>query len=226
MLILIFLIIVVGVGLAYGRKAAGKTILFTIGAILILLIAALIYIYVSTKESSVNTAPTNFGNTIKGGNTTASSASPNEKCVIEDKGLKICDLSFSDSYYSSAYRDILVEGNIVACVDMKTGAVTQGNAESLRATTNPAYCVTDWGYVYIDPSLNVFKYYGLITREDYSKPYKVPRAYDTCVWTYNDGNATIPYLEVLSNVGPRTGFSVKAFCNSGDSRVDIYSYKE
>lgn len=226
MLILIFLIIVVGVGLAYGRKAAGKTILITVGVILSLLIAAFIFIYASTKESSVNTTPINFGNTITSGNTTASSASPNEKCVVEDKNLKICDLSFSDSYYTSDYRDILVEGNAVACVDMKTGAVTQGNAESLRATTNPAYCVTDWGYVYIDPSLYVSKHYGSITREDYGKPYKTPGTYDTCIWTYSDGSASVPYLEVLSSVGPRSGFSVKAFCKSGSSRVDIYTYKD
>jgi hypothetical protein len=109
---------------------------------------------------------------------------------------------------------------------MKSGEVSMGDAGKLRASTGTAFCATDWGYVYIDPSLEVAKYYGGITREDYDKPYKIPQTYDTCLWTYSDGNGAIPYLEVLSSVGPRTGYDVKAFCMNGNNQVDIYSYKD
>ena len=170
-----------------------------------------------------NNATTNTNTT---SNSSSGSASPNEKCVTEDKDMKICDLSYSDSFYSSDYRNISVEGNTVACVNMKTGEVSQGDAGRLRATTTTAFCVTDWGYVYIDPTLEVTKHYGAITREDYGKPYKISQQYDTCIWTYSDGNGVIPYLEVLSNIGPRTGYDTKAFCVNGSSQVDIYSYKE
>ncbi len=148
---------------------------------------------------------------------------PNEKCVTEDGNLKICDLSFSSIAYNQTNRNILTEGNTITCVDMTTGDVSEGGVGKLRATTNTAFCVTDWGYIYIDPSLRVSKHYKDIVRDDYNKPYKVNQLYDTCLWSYNDGSGSIPYLEVLSNVGPRSGYNVKAFCVNGQSQVDIYT---
>ena len=213
------------------NKKAIHQVVYVVSFILAFILVRGLITSFSTKDSSVNTQTTNYQNTATTDTNTTSdssggSASPNEKCVTEDKDMKICDLSFSNSFYSSDYRNIFVEGNTVACVNMQTGEVSQGDAGRLRATTATAFCATDWGYVYIDPTLQVSKHYGAITREDYGKPYKIPQTYDTCIWTYNDGNGVIPYLEVLSNVGPRTGYNTRAFCANGNNQVDIYSYKE
>lgn len=213
------------------NKKAIHQVVYVVSFIIVFILVRGLITSFTTKDSSVNTQPTSYENNLTTNTDTTSSnsggsKSPNKKCVTEDKDMKICDLSFSDSFYSSDFRNIFVEGNVVACVNMQTGEVSQGDAGKLRATTASAFCATDWGYVYIDPALQVSKHYGAITREDYGKPYKIPQTYDTCIWTYNDGNGVIPYLEVLSSVGPRTGYNTRAFCANGNNQVDIYTYKE
>lgn len=151
----------------------------------------------------------------------------NEKCVTEDVNVKICDLKFSSTVNTeSNHRNLSVEGNEVACVDMSTGEVSKNSIGSLRASLGPSFCATDFGIVYIDPTLQVTKQYGSITQKDYNSPYVIPRFYETCLWAYEDGNGQIPYLEVLGNVGNRSGFNVTAFCKNGDSQIDIYTSKD
>lgn len=149
-----------------------------------------------------------------------------EKCVIEDKNIKICDLFYSSSINEENRRNIYVEGNVVSCVNTITEEVYSNKVGQIIIKVAPFFCVTDFGYVYIDPTLEVYKYYGNITRKNYDSPYKINKNYDTCLWSYNDGNGNIPYLELLSDVGPRTGYDVKAFCLNENKGVDIYSYNE
>lgn len=147
------------------------------------------------------------------------------KCVVEDGDTTICDLSFSTSYYSEQYRDTTFTGNTAACVDVITGNTHELSAQNIRVSSNSSFCATDFGYVYIDPTIEVRKYYGKIVRDNYSSPYKINASYDTCIWTYSDGNGNIPYLKVLGNVGPRSGYNVKAFCKN-NLGLDIYSYSD
>jgi len=197
------------------------------GVVFVVVTLVIIGIF-SGENNNDSTNPTNLSGTNSGQEITTvpfsnSFKNQNEKCVVEDRDLKICDLSFSSFPYTQDYRDISTEGNSVACVNMTTGETSQGEVGKLRATTNPAFCVTDWGHLYIDPTLKVTKHYKTISRDDYNSPYKVPQVYDTCLWSYSDGNGSIPYIEVLSSVGPRSGYDEKAFCVNGQSQVDIYT---
>lgn len=150
----------------------------------------------------------------------------NEKCV-EESFIKICDLKFSSTNVNaSQYREVMMEGtNDAACVDMATGGVIKNTPINIRASGNMSFCASDYGYVYIDPALKVSKFYGKITRENNESPYKISSQYDTCLWTYQGGNHAVPYLEVLSNIGPRGDniYSAAAFCKKGNSQVDIYT---
>lgn len=147
-----------------------------------------------------------------------------EKCVTEN-GIKICDLKYSSSPLSGiSYRDLKLEGNKATCIDMTTGSFITNNIDSIRASSNPSYCASDVGYVYIDPTLIVNKYWGQIKRKGDTSPYLLEKSYDTCIWTWADGSGAIPYIDVLGNVGPRSGFDVKAFCKAGNNKVDIYTF--
>lgn len=173
-----------------------------------------------TSYTQTNVSETNRENVI-----TPVVKNLNEKCVTEDTDLKICDLKFSSNNNTNGYRDLFVEGNEVACVDMSNGEVTKNGTDSLQASSNASFCATDFGFVYIDPTLQVTKHYGSIIQKDYSSPYVIPNFYDTCLWAYEDGNGSIPYLEVLGNIGNRSGFNVAAFCKNGKNQVDIYTSK-
>lgn len=150
------------------------------------------------------------------------------KCVTE-YGTKICDLSFSatpsNPNINSGYRDVYSDGNTLACVDMITGDAFSNTVGSIRASRNSSFCVSDIGTIYIDPDIQVSKYWGEITRGGFNSPYIVNFNYDICVWSYTDGNGAIPYVEILGNVGPRSGYSPTAFCKNGNNQLDIYSYK-
>ncbi|MEN9552099.1 MAG: hypothetical protein RI935_476 [Candidatus Parcubacteria bacterium] len=150
-----------------------------------------------------------------------------EKCVTEHD-VKICDLKYSSKQRQDLplYRDVTAEGNSISCIEMNSGDVITNNINSIRAKTGSSFCVSDFGYVYIDPNLKVNKYWDLIERSDNSSPYKIQKNYDTCIWTWADGNGNIPYMEIFGNVGTRSGYSVKAFCKNGNDQVDIYSYRE
>jgi hypothetical protein len=177
-----------------------------------------------TETTSSNVEPIEETAPLIKQNETATQAN-SKKCTTEDGDLTICDLSYSSSYYSAQYRDTELEGNSAACVDVITGESHEVSAENIRASSNASFCVTDFGRVYIDPTLEVSKFYGAITRDGYSSPYKINGNYDTCVWTYSDGNGNIPYLEVLGNIGPRSGYNVKAFCRNGFA-LDVYTYRD
>ena len=150
-----------------------------------------------------------------------------KKCVDENN-VKICDLTYNSFPIEGLnyYRNVMMEGNSATCINIKTKDIINNDIFNIRATTDPSFCVSDWGYVYIDPSIYVNKYWNMIKREDYNLPYKIDKDYDTCVWTWSDGNANVPYKEVLGNIGNRGGYDTKAFCVNNDNTLDIYTYNK
>jgi hypothetical protein len=152
---------------------------------------------------------------------------PAEKCVTES-GVKICDLSHSiQQTFGDGTRNASFTANAIDCVDVATGNQTQNQGNTVQVDGGNTYCASDIGAVYIDPTIQVAKYFGKIMKDSDSSPYYVPATYGTCIWTYADGNGAIPYMEVSNNAGPSsdTAFNVEAFCKNGSNQVDIYSYK-
>jgi hypothetical protein len=88
------------------------------------------------------------------------------------------------------------------------------------------FCASDFGTVYIDPSLLVSKYFNQIKKSQNGSNYFLPKAYSSCIWTYADGNARVPYISFGNNSFDTTGYDIKAFCQNSSNQVDIYSYKE
>ena len=151
---------------------------------------------------------------------------PSEKCVTEN-GSKICDLSFNViATHSAGTRTITMDTNEIGCVNVATGQKTSSNSNQTIIDSGNTFCATDGGDIYIDPTLDVSKYFGMINKTDGYANYTLPSIYNTCIWTYNGGNGNIPYLYIMGNDGPDINFyNVKAFCKNGNNRVDIYSYK-
>ncbi len=150
----------------------------------------------------------------------------NDKC-IKEYGIRICNLKLSSLYVlTTNFRHIETDGNDVICLNMKTGRYLHNPLGKIQISNEPSFCVSDYGYVYVDPTIRINKYYGNIYRDGYNLPYKTKNNYDTCLWTYEDGNAAVPYVELLSSVGPQTGFNVAAFCKNGEDQIDIYTHKD
>jgi len=157
---------------------------------------------------------------------TADSQFPKEKCVIE-YGVKICDLSYAvKKNYADGDREISFLANSIFCINTTTGEQNQNQGNFIKINKENNFCVSDLGSIYIDPTIEVKKYFNQITREDYNSPYIISTKYEVCIWTYSDGNGAIPYMEISNNIGPSTGFDVRAFCKNGNKQVDIYSYDE
>jgi hypothetical protein len=150
---------------------------------------------------------------------------PSEKCVNEG-GVKICDLSFNViTTHPAGTRTVKMDGNKIGCVDASTGGKTSADSNQIIADAGNTFCATDGGDIYIDPTLEVSKYFGMITKTDSYANYTLPTTYSTCIWTYNGGSGNIPYLDITGSDGPDTSyFNIKAFCKNGSNRVDIYSY--
>lgn len=148
---------------------------------------------------------------------------PTGKCVTES-GVKICDLSYNvQQTFGDGTRNVSFQANDIDCVDVATGSQTQNQGDVAIVDSGNTYCASDLGAVYIDPTINVNKYFNQITNN--GSNYKVPNTYTTCIWTYADGNADIPYILVSGSTGPASGFDVRAFCQNGNNQLDIYSYK-
>lgn len=151
---------------------------------------------------------------------------PVEKCVTEI-GVKICDLSNSvKKTYGDGTREVNFQANAIDCINVSMGKSTQFQGNDITIDNNNTYCASDLGSVYIDPTILVGKYFDKILRDNYNSPYYVSSNYTNCIWTYADGNGAIPYIEVSNNIGPSTGFNVKAFCRDSNNEVDIFSYKD
>lgn len=150
---------------------------------------------------------------------------PKEKCVL-DSGMALCDLSYNVISKKGNQRIIKIEGNEIGCIGPTTNYSYQVASNTAVITTGDMYCASDSGYVYIDPTLQVSKYFNHIKRDNTTSPYYITTKYSKCIWTYNDGNGSVPYIEILDNKGPSSGFNVKAFCSNGTNLVAIYSYKE
>lgn len=150
---------------------------------------------------------------------------PKEKCVTESD-VTICDLSYNVISKNNDQRTIKMEGNEIACVGPVTGYKNQIRSNTIVVADNEVYCASDFGSIYIDPTIEVTKYFNTIKRDNYTSPYYVPNKYSKCIWTYADGNGAVPYIDILGSTGPSSGFNVRAYCSNGVNQVDIYSYKE
>ena len=148
---------------------------------------------------------------------------PSGKCVTES-GVQICDLSYNVISQSGNTRTIKMQGNEITCQDLATNNSSDVRSDTTNISTDPQFCATDFGAIYIDPTIEVKKYYGDIQVGNSS--YTVPSSYGSCIWTYNGGNGDIPYIEMSNQVGPDSSFyNVYAFCQNGSNQVDIYSYE-
>jgi len=145
------------------------------------------------------------------------------KCV-EESGVRICDLSYSVlKTYDDGQRSIKLEGNAIYCVNAVTGALEQTPGNSSQISPASMYCVSDFGAVYIDPTIEVTKHFGEIYDLRYGSNFSIKNDYRACIWTYVDGAARIPYMLVSASLGPTSGYTVRAFCTNFDNRVYIYS---
>jgi hypothetical protein len=178
-----------------------------------------------TTSSTSATQPTTTDASSSSKSTDTSLGMPAEKCVTEH-GVKICDLSHSvQNTYGDGTRTVSFQANAIDCVNVATGNQTQNQGNTVQVDGGNTYCASDIGAVYIDPTIQVAKYFGKIMKDSDTSPYYVPATYGTCIWTYADGNGAIPYMEVSNNAGPSsdTAFNVEAFCQNGNNQVDIYS---
>lgn len=175
------------------------------------------YDYWYNPEPSSNTASSNSDSSTGLPNSKQSSA----KCVTES-GVQICDLSYNETS-KGAYdtRSISIPGNKVICKNLPYGLNIATSPEVNVISTDPAFCASDYGAVYIDPTVNVAKSYGGIISATTGK-YIVPSNYLSCIWTYNGGSGVIPYIDIGNYIGPATSFyNVHAFCQSGANEVTI-----
>jgi hypothetical protein len=147
---------------------------------------------------------------------------PAGKCVTES-GVQICDLSYNVTNTAGNTRTASMQGNEIVCEDISTDLSTDVKASTAGISTDPTFCGTDYGSVYIDPSISVAKHYGgILTGGD--GDYIVPSNYGPCIWTYDGGNGDIPYIQLGDYIGPDTSFyNVHAFCQSGANEVDIFT---
>lgn len=151
-------------------------------------------------------------------NGTVSAQYPAGKCVTES-GVQICDLSHSTTGNTGTNRTVKMQGGEIICLDLATGNTTDVSGDTIAINTDPQVCATDYGSVYIDPSITVAKHFGGIQT---GSSYTVPVFYAKCIWTYNGGNGNIPYIQAGGSLGPDSSFyNVHAFCQNGSNEVDI-----
>lgn len=149
----------------------------------------------------------------------------NEKCVTES-GIKICDLSYNVISTENNTRTVKLDGNEVSCLNVVYNQKQNIRLDTIIVGKEGTFCASDFGTVYIDPSLLVSKYFNQITKSQNSNNYLLPKVYNSCIWTYADGNARVPYISFGNNSFTTTGYDIKAFCQNSSNQVDIYSYKE
>lgn len=153
---------------------------------------------------------------------TAASQYQTSKCVTES-GVLICDLSYQSSDIAGNTRTVTIPGGEVICHDLTTGLNTDTQANTFTISSGPEFCASDDGSVYIDPSINVAKYYGYLT-QNIPGNYIVPSSPPQCIWTYVGGSAAIPYIQAGSYTGPESSYGeVHAFCQKGINELDIFT---
>lgn len=149
---------------------------------------------------------------------------PNGKCSTESD-IKICDLSsVVKSTNKNNTRTVSFQANQIECINIVSGKNTESFDDSITIDNGNNYCVSDFGDLYVDPMIQIVKYYNQITRKNYNSPYMINTSYDKCVWAYDDGSGSVPSIEVLNNIGPDSGFDTKAYCKNGNNQIDIYTF--
>ncbi len=186
-----------------------------------------------TQVPSTNTmyaSATHIGNNVSQG-TSISAASaqdtgttpqyPIGKCVTES-GVQICDLSYQSTDQVGNTRTIKMSANEIICHDLATDTNTDVQSDTININTDPQFCASDYGVVYIDPSIYVTKHYGDI--QVINGTYTIPMTGADCLWTYAGGSGDIPYISISGSGGPDSSYySVRAFCQDGSNQVDIFS---
>ena len=146
---------------------------------------------------------------------------PTGKCVTES-GVQICDLSYQSSDQAGTTRTVTMQANEIICHDLSTGLNNDIQGDTTTISTDPEFCASDYGAIYIDPTINVSKYYGDI--QSSGQNYTVPSTESECIWTYVGGSAAVPYIQAGSYIGPNTSYDqVHAFCQDGSNQLDIFS---
>ena len=159
---------------------------------------------------------------------------PSGLCVIEN-ATKICELGNSDEMSKNIPDQTLaIKGNNISCINLLNKSISDysGNGSSpfiIKPIQGKIFCVSDFGDIEIDKTLEVKKYYGKILSRNIYDPiknnYYLPNQYDTCLWTYGAGSGSIPGIEIANSTnGPAfDAYAIKAFCVNGDNQVDIYT---
>jgi hypothetical protein len=161
---------------------------------------------------------------------TVNATFPTGLCVTE-QGIKICELGYGDEMTKNTPNDTLViRGNEFTCIDLKRRSSSNYKTKSgapliLKSLPSGTFCVSDFGDIEINRTVEVKKYWGRILSNDSSNYYIPQTSYGTCIWTSEGGNAGVPYIHIAnSNSGLDENFhAVKAFCVNGDNQVDIYT---
>ncbi len=145
---------------------------------------------------------------------------PTDKCVTES-GVQICDLSYNVTGQVGDTRTIKIRGNEIICHDLTTDTNTDVQSETVNINSDPQFCASDYGAVYIDPSIYVTKHFDAIqvTNGTYTFPATAPA---DCLWTYAGGSGDIPYISISGSGGPDSSYySVRAFCQNGANQMDL-----
>lgn len=187
------------------------------------------YFYTQSGTSNITSTPENSqtgkSSSTQDASPTTSRQYPTEKCVTESD-VKICDLSYSiQQTFGDGTRNASFQANAIDCLNVATGNQTQNQGDTVQVDSGNTYCAADIGAVYIDPTIQVAKYFNkIMTNGDGN--YYVPTTYSTCIWTSAGGSGYVPDIAVSNNIGPMDSqYNVRAFCKNGNNQVDIYSYK-
>ncbi len=215
-----------------GFFATGRPFAFAFGGIVFLIALAFVVIigfviYEISQSSSTHTTqqtsasqyalPVQTSQTQTG----ATTQYPSGKCVTE-AGVLICDLSYQSSDEAGNTRTVTMQGNEIICHDMTTGLNADIKGDTGTISTDPTFCASDYGGVYIDPTINVAKYYGSVQTS--GQDFAVPSTEYACLWTYTGGSAAVPYIQAGSYIGPDTSYDqVHAFCKSASGPLDIFT---
>ena len=226
LLLLAFLAIVFTVYFIFGQHAAKVTFSVGVGLVALLIALGVLGLVVLFSESQTKTTTSADGSTqppvvSETVQPTPTSQYPTGKCVTES-GVQICDLSYQGTSDGGGTRAVTMQGNEIICHDITTGLNSDIRGDSTTLNADPEFCASDYGSIYIDPTIDVSKYYGDI--QSNGQNYAVPSTESTCIWAYEGGSAAIPYIQAGSYIGPDLSYDqVHAFCQSVSNRLDIFT---
>lgn len=125
----------------------------------------------------------------------------------------------------SSKNELAIQGNAFLCYDTVTNTTSNYSTSNFTQSSNPSFCVSDFGDVEISPTLQVSKHWNGI-KEDSLGNYYTDQKSNSCVWTWVGGTANIPYMDFGSNISKgKWADGLKAFCWANNS-LNIYSFNQ